>query len=301
MKFPFTLVPINTKIDFIGKRVIAFTFSIALTIFIAVLLFIKGLNLGIDFTGGIVIEIKALKEISISNLRELLSSSGYKGATIQNFGEKNTILIRIQPKHNIDQKKEVEELKSLLNSHLHNQIEFRKIDYVGPKVGKDLVIKGLSATFISLICMMVYIWFRFNWQYGLGAIIALFHDAFFTLGFYLFTGLEFDTYSIVAILTVIGYSINDSVVIFDRIRENLRKYKVKDVSDLINLSINETLSRTVMTVLTTIVACAALVLFGGEVIYGFSMAMLVGIAFGTYSSIYIAAPVLLYTNIKNKN
>ncbi len=297
MKFPIALIPDNTKIDFIGKRSIAFAFSIVITLIICALFFFKGLNLGIDFTGGIIFEIKTSEEITLKDLRDLLSDTNYKGATLQNLGQADTILIRIQPKDNADQKQEVERLKDLLNSYFDHQVEFRKVDYVGPKVGKDLVFKGISATVLALLCMMAYIWFRFNWQYGIGAILALLHDAFFTLGFYIVSGTEFDLSSIAAILTVIGYSINDSVVIFDRIRENLRKYKFKSIAELINLSINETLSRTIMTVLTTLVVCIALVVFGGEVIYGFSMAMLIGIAFGTYSSVYIAAPILLHTNI----
>lgn len=295
MKFPITLIPAGTQIDFIGKKSLAFAFSIALTLTICVLFFVKGLNLGIDFTGGIIFEIKTSKEVDLKDLRDLLSNAGYKGATLQNLGQADTILIRIQAKDNAEQKQEVAEVKDLLVQHLDSNVEFRKVDYVGPKVGKDLIFKGISATLLSLICMMIYIWFRFNWQYGIGAILALAHDAFVTLGFYVISGAEFNLTSIAAILTVIGYSINDSVVIFDRIRENFRKYKLKEVAKLINLSLNETLSRTIMTVLTTLVVCIALVVFGGEVIYGFSMAMLIGIAFGTYSSVYIAAPILLYT------
>jgi preprotein translocase SecF subunit len=257
----------------------------------------RGLNLGLDFTGGIIIEVKSEQKIDLGTLRDYLHEEGYSGATLQNFGDESVVLIRIQPKQEGSYNKEVEVLKGFLSSHLGSDIEFRKVDYVGPKVGKELVMNGVYATLLALLMMMLYIWLRFDWQFGVGAVIALLHDMLFTLGFYSLTRIEFDLTSIVAILTVIGYSINDSVVIFDRIRENIRKYKQMPISELINVSINETLSRTVMTVLVTLIACLALVIFGGEVIFGFSIAMLVGIAFGTYSSIYISAPILIYSDI----
>lgn len=297
MGFQLTLIPHGTKIDFIGKRWYAFIFSIAISVLIVLMLLLRGLNLGLDFTGGMIAEIKGEKEIDLGGLRDYLHQRGYSGATLQSFGDESIVLIRIQAKQEGSYNKEVEELKDALSSHMGDNIEFRRVDYVGPRVGKELVMNGIYATLLALLMMTLYIWFRFDWQFGVGAVIALFHDMLFTLGFYSLTKIEFDLTSIVAILTVIGYSINDSVVIFDRIRENIRKYKQISVSELINLSINETLSRTVMTVLVTLIACLALVIFGGEVISGFSIAMLVGIAFGTYSSIYISAPLLIYTGI----
>lgn len=295
MRLPLTLIPNKTNIDFIGKRWFAFIFSIVSSIFTSIFFFSNGLNLGIDFMGGIIIEARTEQAVEVARFRKVFDEEGYKGASIQNFGDDKSVLIRLQAKNSDEQAKEVEKIKSFLKSEISNSIEFRKIDYVGPKVGEELIGKGLKALFLALLGMMVYIWFRFNWHFGLGAVIALFHDAILTVGFYLVSRFEFDLTSIAAILTVIGYSINDKVVIYDRIRENLRKYKVHNLAGIINASVNETLSRTVMTVLTTLLACLALVLFGGEVIKGFSMAILFGIILGTYSSVYIAAPVLLYT------
>lgn len=298
MRFPFVLIPHATDIDFIGKRWLAFSFSIAISVITLILFFTHGLNLGIDFTGGIIMETRSSKNISIHQYREVLAEAGYHGASLQNFGGESNVLIRLQPKNSDEQAKEVEHIKSVLSSKIDSEIEFRKVDYVGPKIGKELITNGIMAMVLSLIGIMIYIGIRFSWQYGVGAIIALFHDAWVTIGFYIVSGFEFDLTAVAAILTIIGYSINDTVVIYDRIRENLRKYKVVHMSDIINRSVNETLSRTVMTVLTTLIACLALVVFGGDVIRGFSTAMLFGIAFGTYSSIYIAAPVLMHTGFK---
>jgi preprotein translocase SecF subunit len=298
MRFPFVLVPHETNINFIGVRWVAFIFSLIITVGSIVSLFTHGLNFGIDFTGGVIIEARTDKVYDIAEVRELLSDAGYEGANIQNFGSSSDLLIRLQPRHTDDQAKEIASIKSLLESHFNNGVEFRRVDFVGPKVGQELIQKGITAVIISLIGMSAYIAFRFNWQFGIGVIVALFHDAIATIGFYVITQYEFDLYSIAAILTIVGYSINDTVVIYDRIRENLRKYKVDDIEHIINLSVNETLSRTIMTVSTTLLVCLALVLFGGEVIKGFSMAMFFGIAFGTYSSVYIAAPILMHTGFK---
>lgn len=292
MKFPLVIVPYNTQIQFINKRYYAFAISIIITISVFALLFFRGLNLGIDFTGGIIIDLKAPESIELQTIRESLSSCGYHNANIQNY-EDNGIIIRIQPKGNKNYAKEIEQLKSELDQKMGKEIDFRKIDYVGPKISEDLSRKAITAILISLIIMMLYVTARFNWQFGIGIVIALIHDMIATVGFYIVSGYEFDLTSIAAILTIIGYSVNDSVVIYDRIRENMHKYKNKKNSDLINISINETLSRTTMTVTTTLVVCLALVLFGGPVLKGFSTAVLFGIAFGTYSSIYISAPILL--------
>ncbi|RZI45089.1 protein translocase subunit SecF [Rickettsiales endosymbiont of Peranema trichophorum] len=297
MRFPITLVPEDTNIDFIGKRHLAFTCSIVLTILTLLLLATRGLNMGIDFVGGLLLEIKTEHKTSVSEVRNVLRTNNYEGATIQSLENDNIVLIRIMPKQK-ENNAEIESIKALLRQHYGDDIEFRKVDIVGPKVSTDLMIRSIAATLLALGAMMVYIWLRFNWQYGVGAVIALFHDTFFILGFYSVTDIEFNLSSVAAILTVIGYSVNDSIVMLDRFRENARKYKNKDIGTMINMSINETLSRTVMTVLTTVVGCTALVLFGGDVIFGCSIAILVGIVFGTYSSIYIALPILLYTNLR---
>jgi preprotein translocase subunit SecF len=297
MRFPFTLVPAGTSIDFVGRRKIAFAFSLLLTALTIVFFFTKGLALGIDFTGGVILELQTSEQVQLADLRHNLETNGYSGATLQGLGDKGIVLIRIQPQQDRDQKHEIDNLKQIFAQSFGEQVKIRKADYVGPKVGKELVANGIWATVAALLAMMAYVAFRFQWQYGIGVLLALAHDMLFTLGFYIVTGIEFDLTSVVAILTVIGYSINDSVVIFDRIRENLRKYHAQELGKLINISINETLSRTVMTLLTTIIACGALVIFGGSTIYGFSLAMLVGIVFGTYSSVYISTPVLLHTGM----
>lgn len=295
MRFPFVLIPHKTNFNFTGQKKLAFGFSIFLVLATLVFLISRGLNLGTDFTGGVVIELKTNQVADVAKFRELFSSLGYQGTIIQNITDEYNILIRFQTKASENQSKEVEGVKEALIAHIQGGIEFRKIDYVGPKVGQELILKGVQSVVIALLGMMIYIWFRFNWQFGICAVVALLHDAIATVGFYLVSRVEFDLTSIAAILMIVGYSINDKVVISDRIRENLRKYKIKDLSEIINVSLNETLSRTIMTVATTLLATLALIVFGGEVIRGFSLAMFIGIMIGTYSSVYISAPLLVYT------
>lgn len=297
MKFPLNIISHDTKINFIKARYVTFSISIILTLATLLLLGTRGLNKGIDFTGGIIIEVQTSAPLDIKTLREAVSKLGYTGASVQELDNETVIMLRVQPKDKVNPEEDVTQLKSVLTS-LNNDLTFRRVDYVGPKVGNELMLKGVYAMLLSLVAMMVYIWIRFNWQFGIGAILALFHDAIVTLGFYVVSGYEFDLTAIAAILTIVGYSINDTVVIYDRIRDNLVKHKTMPLAELLNLSINETLSRTIMTVLTTVVVCLALVLFGGHAIESFSSAVLFGILFGTYSSICISAPVLLYTKIK---
>jgi preprotein translocase SecF subunit len=203
----------------------------------------------------------------------------------------------VQPKNSNIEGKEIKKIQEILTQELDPKIEFRKSDYVGPKVGNELIENSVTALIVSLIGMLMYIWFRFDWQFGIGAIVALIHDAIITLGFYIVSGYEFDLTSVAAILTIIGYSINDTVVIYDRVRENMRKYKTHTFAQIINLSINETLSRTIMTVATTLLACMSLILFGGGILKSLSVALFIGISFGTYSSIYVAAPILMHTGL----
>ncbi len=258
------------------------------------LVFTKGLNLGIDFAGGILIEARMQENADVSAVREMLTTV-VKDVQIQNIDQNNNrgdLLIRVA-KADEEQSVVVKKIQEILNKNFSN-VEYRKIDYVGPQVGAELIWKGFLALFLSFIFLMIYIWIRFDWQFGLGGIFALLHDAVLTLGFYSVSGLEFNLTSIAAILTIIGYSINDSVVIYDRIRENLRRYKKMDLSDLINSSTNSTLSRTVLTSGVTLVSLLALILFGGEALHSFSTAAFFGIIIGTYSSIYISAPILIY-------
>jgi preprotein translocase SecF subunit len=220
-----------------------------------------------------------------------------KEVQIQNIGEKD-LLIRVS-QDGKDQAAVVKDIQEILGS-VFSKIEYRKVDYVGPQVGSELIFKGFMALVLSFVFIMIYIWIRFDWQFGFGGIFALIHDAIVTLGFYAVTGLEFNLTSIAAILTIVGYSINDSVVIYDRIRENIRRHKGMDFKDLINSSLNSTLSRTIMTAGVTLVSILALIFFGGEVLFSFSVATFFGIALGTYSSIYISAPILLYLDPRKK-
>lgn len=265
------------------------------------LLFTKGLNYGIDFTGGIVIEIRTEKEVDLGTLRNLLSSQQFGEVALQHFGSDSDIMIRMQAREGEgdEQVKAVEAVKQILDTNLDTKIDYRKVDFVGPQVGHELIKAGALSLGLAFLAMMVYIWLRFEWQFGFGAILALIHDSIITLGLFSLLGLEFNLTSIAAILTIVGYSINDSVVIYDRIRENMRRFKQMPMEELLDLSINNTLSRTILTGGTTIVALLALALLGGEVIKGFSIAVLFGIIVGTYSSIYIAAPVLIFMNVRS--
>jgi preprotein translocase subunit SecF len=296
----FKIIPADTKLNFLGKKSIAFALSIILICATIFLLATRGLNFGIDFIGGILIDAKFEQEVELSKMRSLLKDADIGDVSLQTFGDPSNILIRIGEKSEIESDKIViiDKVKDILANNFKGEIDYRKVDYVGPKVGGELIKSGAFSLIFAFGAMMIYIWFRFEWQYGVGAIVALVHDAFLTLGFFSLTQLEFNLSSIAAILTIIGYSINDSVVIFDRIRENLRKYKKMPITELLNVSINNNLARTVLTSLTTLIALLALVLMGGEVIKSFSLAALFGVLVGTYSSIYIASPVLIYMNLR---
>jgi preprotein translocase subunit SecF len=280
----------HTNIDFMKVHKLALVMSVVCIIASLILVFTKGLNFGIDFAGGILIEARMQENVDVSKIRDLLSSE-VKDVQIQNVDQKD-LLIRVA-KTDEEQSVIVKKIQEILNKNFSN-IEYRKIDYVGPQVGSELIWKGFLALFLSFVFLMIYIWIRFDWQFGLGGIFALLHDAVLTLGIYSISGLEFNLTSIAAILTIIGYSINDSVVIYDRIRENLRRYKKMDLADLINSSTNSTLSRTVLTSSVTLFSLLALMFFGGDALHSFSTAAFFGIIIGTYSSIYISAPILIY-------
>ena len=283
-------------INFYKYRISAFIFSLLLILF-SIFLFIKdNLNLGIDFKGGILIEANFKTSPNLSDLRKKLIGMSIGNFEIQEFGSPENILIRIEK--NSEKKDEQNALINDIKNELPSEIDYRRIEFVGPKVGKELQIMGIKAVLFSLIAMFAYIWFRFSgWQFGLGALVALFHDVLSTIGFFSLTQIEFNLASIAAILTIAGYSINDTVVVFDRIRENLSK-KESPFSDLLNLSINQTLSRTLMTSLTTLLALLALYIFGGEVVRGFVSAMMWGVLIGTYSSIFIASPLIALLGFK---
>jgi preprotein translocase subunit SecF len=300
MAFPIRYFPETTKINFMKVKIPALVCSLLVIVATIGLIFTKGFNMGIDFTGGVVMEVRMSEKIDIAKMRGLLPTDAFGEVSLQYFGTEKDVMIRIPARQDANQAQVAEHVKQLLVKEFA-AMEFRKIDYVGPTVGRELLTDGVLALVLSFVAMMLYVWFRFEWQYGVGGIFALLHDATMILLFYLVTGYEFSLTSIAAVLTIIGYSINDSVVIYDRIRENLRKYKQKSVEDVINLSVNETLSRTILTAGTTILSATALVVFGGEVLRGFSASLLWGLIIGTYSSIYISAPILIYFNLRNES
>jgi preprotein translocase subunit SecF len=282
------IIPVEPNINFLGLRRNFLIFSILAILISIALLSIKGLNLGIDFKGGTLIEVST-KNTSIGELREILSSS-YSDVSLQEFGNENIILIRLQNKSNQESIETVNSVKNLIQDKV---VEFRRSEFVGPTISSELLFRGFQAVSFALIAILIYIWLRFEWQFGFGAVVALTHDVLFTLGLLSILNVEFSLATIAAILTIAGYSINDTVVIFDRVRENLRKYKKLELVDLFNLSVNNTLSRTIMTSLTTLLALVSLFIFVGEVIRPFALTMIIGVIIGTYSSVFIAVPTLL--------
>jgi len=263
------------------------------------LLIFKGLNFGIDFKGGTLIELRSSdKKINVSSLRDNLNQMDLGDVSVKRFGNDQDYLIKFENKNN--SKNIVEEIKSNLDKSFGNNFDFRRVENVGPKVSAELLKSGIIAISVSLALMLIYIWIRFEWQFSLGAIVALFHDVIITLGLFSLLSLEINLSIIAAVLTIVGYSMNDTVVIFDRVRENLRKYSDIKIFELTNISINETLSRTLITSITTLLALFAIFFFGGEILKGFSLAMIFGVIFGTYSSIYIANTILVRLNVSQK-
>ncbi len=297
------LVPANTKIPFLKYRFMAFALSALLIIGSAIMFFGPGLNKGIDFEGGILIEVQFPQAPDLGDMRDSLGGLGLGGVALQTFGADDDILIRVQrqPGAAKAQEEAVTLVKSQLESDYGSEISYRRVEFVGPTVSEELVIAAIEAVTVAVFAILVYIWLRFEWHYSIGAIIALVHDVILTIGMFAVTGIEFNLASVAAILTIVGYSINDTVVVYDRIRENFRRFKKMPVAELINFSINETLSRTTMTSITTLLALLALYIFGGEVIRGFAMAMIFGVIVGTYSSIFVAAPVLLQIGLTHRN
>jgi preprotein translocase subunit SecF len=291
-----SLVPIGTKIDFLRFRQMAAIFSLFLCVASAGIFFAKGLNFGIDFRGGILIEVRTEGPANMAQLRQSLGGLGLGEVQLQEFGQPTDVLIRIERQDGGEKAQlvAVEKAKKALG----DGVNYRRTEFVGPKVGGELIEAGVTAVLLALSAMLVYIWFRFEWQFGVGAVVALLHDVLLTIGIFALLGLEFNLSTVAAILTIAGYSINDTVVVYDRVRENLRKFKQMPLTELLNLSINATLSRTLLTSVTTLLALMALYLFGGEVLRGFSFAMIWGVLVGTYSSIFIAVPLLVYMNLR---
>ncbi len=297
---PIRPLPATPKIRFIARRHVFFVLSAAGALASALLVALAGLNFGIDFRGGILIEIRDDAPVALDELRSAMGSIDLGEVALQEFGQPTDVLVRVQRQEGGEeaQQRAIETARAALVRALGVDLEFRRVESVGPQVSGELVQAGAIAVIASIAAMMVYIWFRFEWQFGIGAVLALVHDVALTLGLFALFQIEFNLTIIAALLTIIGYSMNDTVVIFDRVRENLRKFKQMPLPDLLDLSVNETLSRTIMTGGSTLLALAALYVFGGEVIAGFTLAMIWGVIVGTYSSIYIAAPVLLYTGVR---
>ena len=291
------LVPDNTNIGFISKRYIALALSACLLLGSFGLLGGKGLNLGIDFLGGILMEVKTKGPADIGALRSKIGSLGLGEVSIQEFGAPDDVLIRVQRQEGGD-KQQQRAVKFISDAIVDDVVEFRRTETVGPTVGNELKQSAILAILMSIGAILLYVWFRFEWQFGLGAVIALTHDVITTLGLFALLNLEFNLASVAALLTIAGYSINDTVVIYDRVRENMRKYKKMPLTELFNKSVNETLARTVMTSVTTLLALTALLVFGGEVIRGFSIALIWGVLIGTYSSVALAVPMLLYLKVQ---
>ena len=272
--------------------------SVSLVVISLSFLIFKGLNFGIDFKGGTLIELRSNdSKINVSSLRDNLSQMNLGDISVKNFGNEIDFLIKFE---NSDNKNVIEEIRTNLDKSFGNNFSFRRVENVGPKVSAELLRSGVIAISVALALMLIYIWIRFEWQFSLGAILALFHDVIVTLGLFSLLGLEINLSIIAAVLTIVGYSMNDTVVIFDRVRENLRKYADIKIFELTNISINETLSRTLITSITTLLALLSIFFFGGEILKGFSLAMIFGVIFGTYSSIYIANTVLVRLKVSQK-
>jgi preprotein translocase subunit SecF len=296
--FPLRLIPSKPNFDFMKIKIISYGLSIVLSVISLTWIGINKFNFGIDFIGGISMEVRTDQDPDLAKMRKILGEIGIGEVILQNFGTARDLSIRVGVD---DEKKLVENIaliKKSLSDNFPYKFEYRKVDFVGPQVGQQMIRSGVTAMVLAFIGIMFYIWVRFEWHFGLGVLIALIHDVVLSLGFMSITNYDFNLSTIAAILTVIGYSVNDSVVIYDRIRENLRKYSKKSINEIINLSINETLSRTTITALTTLLANFALIMLGGEAIQSFSVLVFFGIFIGTYSSIFISAPILTLFNFK---
>ena len=287
----------DLKVNFLSVKNIATILSVLAIISSLFFLVYKNLNFGIDFKGGTLIEIKKDKELSIAEIRNQLSELNIGDIQIQTFGSDDIILIRIENSTNLIVNADMSSIE-LIRSKLGSDVIIQRTEIVGPKVSSELIQKGIIAIIIAVFLMLFYIWVRFEWQFSIGAVTALIHDVMITMGIFSFLQIEFNLSIIAALLTIIGYSMNDTVVVYDRIRENLRKYKQMNIFDLINQSLNETMSRTLLTSVTTLLALFSLYFLGGEVLKGFTLAMIIGVFIGTYSSVFIASQIILYLNVK---
>ncbi|WP_262696378.1 protein translocase subunit SecF [Kordiimonas aquimaris] len=297
------LVPQETKVNFLGMRKVAAVLSIILVIGSLALFFVNSLNYGIDFKGGITVEVGyENKAVPLAEVRELMGTLNLGDVSVKQFGSDRDLLIRIerQPGGDAEQSVAMTNVRDRL-SNVFPELIYRQGNIIGPVVSEELKRDGVLSVTIAVLAVLIYIWFRFEWQFGVGAVVALLHDVLLTVGFFALTRLEFNLTIIAALLTIVGYSLNDTVVVYDRVRENIRKYRKMAMEDVLNLSLNQTLSRTVMTSVTTLLALFALFFLGGEVIRGFTAAMIWGVVIGTYSSIFVASPLLMFFKIRRES
>ena len=287
------------NINFVSKFRKANIFSLIIFILSIIFIFFKGLNYGIDFKGGTLIELRTDTSINASAIRDSLKSMNLGDINVKKFGKEGDYLIKVEQK-NTNNSNLIPEIKKTLADNLNADVDFRRVENVGPKVSSELLESSIIAISLALAAMLFYIWIRFEWQFSIGSIIALFHDVVITLGIFSVLSLEINLSIIAAVLTIVGYSMNDTVVIYDRIRENLLKYTKISISDVSNLSINETLSRTIITSITTLLALISIYILGGEILRGFSFAMILGVIIGTYSSMFVASPILKFFKVSYK-
>jgi preprotein translocase subunit SecF len=288
----------DNKFNFSSKFRIANIFSLILFLTSILFILFKGLNYGIDFKGGTLIELRA-SNTGASEIRTALNKMDLGDVNVKNFGQEGDYLIKVEQKES-DGNKIILQIKENLSENLKTEINFRRVENVGPKVSSELLQSGIIAISLSLAAMLFYIWIRFEWQFSIGSIIALFHDVVITLGIFSALSLEINLSIIAAVLTIVGYSMNDTVVIYDRIRENLNKYNRLNISEIADLSINDTLARTIITSVTTLLALSSIFILGGEILKGFSFAMILGVVIGTYSSIFVASPMLKFFKVTYK-
>ena len=287
------------NINFVSKFKKANIVSIIFFVLSLIFIIFKGLNYGIDFKGGTLIELRTSTSVETSSIRDSLKSMNLGDVNVKNFGKDGDYLIKVEQK-NINNSDLIPKIKENLSSNLNSEVDFRRVENVGPKVSAELLESSVLAISLALAAMLFYIWIRFEWQFSVGSIIALFHDIVITLGIFSVLSLEINLSIIAAVLTIVGYSMNDTVVIYDRIRENLFKYTKISISDIANISINETLARTIITSITTLLALVSIYVLGGEILKGFSFAMILGVLIGTYSSIFVASPILKFFKVSYK-
>jgi preprotein translocase subunit SecF len=291
----------QTTIDFMGYRKLALVFSLLLIAASLGSLAVKGLNFGIDFTGGTVIEVGYEKSVDLAGIRDALSKEGFAEAIVQHFGTTRDVLIRIAPRKDLGTADISSKILEILRKQAGTAPDMRRIEFVGPQIGEELTEQGGLAMLFALAGILAYVWFRFEWQFAIGSVAALIHDVIITVGLFSVAGLEFDLTVLAAILAVIGYSLNDTIVVYDRIRENFRKVRKGSAKEIINISLNQTLSRTLMTSVTTLLVLIALFVLGGEIIHGFALALIIGVIVGNYSSIYVASTSVLMLGISKSD